>query len=82
MKPVLGKNIKGRKVVSSGGLEIGQVLDVFFETNGKITHLSVKPDHEIKELSEHLDRSNLVSVPYESVRAIGRYVIIDFPFSK
>jgi sporulation protein YlmC with PRC-barrel domain len=82
MKPVLGKNIKGRKVVSSGGLEIGQVLDVFFETNGKITHLSVKPDHEIKELREHLDRSNLVSVPYESVRAIGRYVIIDFPFSK
>ena len=82
MKPVLGKNIKGRKVVSSGGLEIGQVLDVFFETNGKITHLSVKPDHDIKELREHLDRSNLVSVPYESVRAIGRYVIIDFPFSK
>ncbi len=82
MKPVLGKNIKGRKVVSSGGLEIGQVLDVFFETNGKITHLSVKPDHEVKELREHLDRSNLVSVPYESVRAIGRYVIIDFPFSK
>ncbi len=82
MKPVLGKNIKGRKVVSSGGLEIGQVLDVFFETNGKITHLSVKPDHEIKELREHLDRSNLVSVPYESVRAIGRYVIIDFPFTK
>jgi sporulation protein YlmC with PRC-barrel domain len=82
MKPVLGKNIKGRKVVSSGGLEIGQVLDVFFETNGKITYLSVKPDHEIKELREHLDRSNLVSVPYESVRAIGRYVIIDFPFSK
>jgi sporulation protein YlmC with PRC-barrel domain len=82
MKPVLGKNIKGRKVVSSGGLEIGQVLDVFFETNGKITHLSVKPDHEVKELREHLDKSNLVSVPYESVRAIGRYVIIDFPFSK
>ena len=82
MKPVLGKNIKGRKVVSSGGLEIGQVLDVFFETNGKITHLSVKPDHEVKELREHLDRSKLVSVPYESVRAIGRYVIIDFPFSK
>jgi sporulation protein YlmC with PRC-barrel domain len=82
MKPVLGKNVKGRKVVSSGGLEIGEVLDVFFETNGKITHLSVKPDRDIKELREHLDKSNLVSVPYESVRAIGRYVIIDFPFSK
>lgn len=82
MKPVLGKNIKGRKVVSSGGLEIGQVLDVFFETTGKITHLSVKPDRDIKEIREHLDRANLVSVPYESVRAIGRYVIIDFPFSK
>lgn len=82
MKPVLGKNVKGRKVVSSGGLELGQVLDVFFETSGKITHLSVKPDREIKEIKDHLDKSNLVSVPYESVRAIGRYVIVDFPFNK
>jgi sporulation protein YlmC with PRC-barrel domain len=82
MKPVLGKNVKGRKVVSSGGLELGQVLDVFFETSGKITHLSVKPDREIKELRDHLDKFNLVSVPYESVRAIGRYVIVDFPFNK
>jgi len=28
MKPVLGKNLKGKKVVSSGGLEIGEVLDL------------------------------------------------------
>lgn len=82
MKPVLGRNVKGRKVVSSSGLEIGQVLDVFFETDGKIISLSVKPDRETKEIREHMDRANLVSVPYESVRAIGRYVIIDFPFSK
>jgi len=82
MKPVLGKNIKGRKVVSSGGLEIGQVLDVFFETNGKITHLSVKPERETKEIREHMDRANLISIPYENVRAVGRYVIVDFPFSK
>ena len=82
MKPVLGKNIKGRKVVSSGGLEIGEVLDVFFETSGKLTHLSVRPEKENKEIKEHLDRTNLLSVPYESVRAVGRYVIVDFPFSK
>lgn len=82
MKPVLGKNIKGRKVVSSSGLEIGEVLDVYFENGGRISHISVKPERETKEIREHLDRSNLVSVPYQNVRAIGRYVIIDFPFNK
>ncbi len=82
MKPVLGKNLKGKKVVSSGGLEIGEVLDLFFETDGKLTHLSVRPDTQAKEVREQMDRANLLTVPYEAVRAIGRYVIVDFPFSK
>ena len=82
MKPVLGKNVRDKQVVSSGGLELGKVLDVYFETGGKITHISVKPDRETKEIKEHLDKYNLLTVPYENVRAIGRYVIVDFPFRK
>jgi len=80
MKPVLGKNINGKKVVSSGGLELGELLDLYFEDSGKLTHISVKPERDTKEIREHLDRSGLLSVPYESVRAVGRYVIVDFPF--
>jgi len=81
-KPVLGRNVKGKKVVSSGGLEIGEVSDLYFETSGKIINLAVRPEKEVKELKEYMDRSNMISVPYESVRAVGRYVIIDFPFKQ
>lgn len=79
-KPVLGRNLREKKVVSSSGLELGRLLDLYFEDGGKIASLVVRPERETREVKDHLDRSGLLILPYESVRAMGRYVIVEFPF--
>ncbi len=82
MKPVLGKRLKGRKVVSNSGLELGHVMDATFETDGKIINLVVQPVHETKEIQEYINSNHLMDIPYESVKAIGRYVVVEFPFAQ
>ncbi len=79
-KPILGKHLLQKKVVSSSGLELGEVLDVYFEIDGTLSNLIVKPDHEMKEIKEHLNKHGLLDIPFNEVKAIGRYVIVNFPY--
>jgi sporulation protein YlmC with PRC-barrel domain len=81
MKPVLGKKLRNRRVVSASGLEIGEVLDATFEGD-RIVDLVVRPDVRTKEVQEYVGRNGTLSVPFESVKAIGRYVVIEFPVAK
>ncbi|GEM_PF-1570556 len=81
-KPVLGKNLKDKKVVSTSGFELGLVADAYYENGGKLVSLIVKPDRETKDLKDHIDKDGFVQVPFEEVKAIGRYVVINFPFEK
>ena len=78
-KTILGKNLRGRKVVSKNGSELGFVVDAYFENNGKIISILVQPEREISELRDHIDKNGFIPMPYESVKAIGKYVIVDFP---
>ncbi|RLG21123.1 hypothetical protein DRN74_03755 [Candidatus Micrarchaeota archaeon] len=80
MKPVIGKKLKGRAVVSTAGLRLGEVLDVYFERGGELLSLVVKPEKITKDIEEYINPNNLIEVPFEKVQAIGRYVIVDFPF--
>lgn len=80
-KPVLGKKLSGKKVVSANGLELGVLMDAYFELDGSIVSLIVKPEHETKEIKNHVDKDGLLNVPYNDVKAIGKYVVVNFPFS-
>ena len=82
MKPVIGKKLTGRKVVSTAGLHMGEVIDAYFEEGGTLLSLLIKPEREVKELEDHLDANHLLDVPFESVQAIGRYVIVEFPYGE
>ena len=79
-KPILGKHLLQKKVVSSSGLELGEVLDIYFQTDGTLSNLIVKPDHEMKELKDHLNKHGLLDIPFSEVKAVGRYVIVNFPY--
>jgi len=81
MKPVLGKSLRGKKTVSVSGLELGHVMDAYFDVDGKMLSLIVKPERATKETRDHIDRDGLMTVPFADVKAIGRYVIVDFPFT-
>jgi sporulation protein YlmC with PRC-barrel domain len=81
-KPVLGKNLRDKKVVSASGLDLGTVADAFYETGGKLVSILVKPERELKEIRDHLDKDGFLEVPFEEVKAIGRYVVVNFPFER
>lgn len=80
-KPVLGKNLKSKKVVSQSGSELGHVVDAYFEMDGSIVSIVVRPERKTKEIEDYMDRNGLMSVPFADVKAIGRYVVVNFPFS-
>ena len=81
-KPVLGKNLKGKRVVSVDGMDLGYLADAYFETTGEIVSLVVRPEHETKQVREHVDKNGYLNIPYVDVKAIGRYVVVNFPFTK
>ena len=81
MKPVLGKHLVGKKVVSNSGLELGYVVDAGFELGGQLVGLIVKPDMITKELEEEVDDHGMLSIGFSDVKAIGRYVVVNFPSS-
>ena len=82
MKPVIGKKLTGRRVVTTEGTHIGEVIDAYFEDGGILHTLVIKPEKETKELQDHIDKNHLLNVPFNSVQAIGRYVVVEFPFTK
>ena len=69
--------ITGKKVVSQSGIELGHVYDVDFEMDGSINYILVKPERVTGEMAEYLNSSDLLEVPYATVRAIE--LIQEFP---
>ena len=82
VKPILGRNMRNKKVVSSSGLELGMLAEMYFEDGGKISHILVKPDAESREVRNYVDKSGFISIPFSEVRAMSKYVLVDFPPSK
>jgi len=79
MKQVLGKTLLGKKVVSQSGGELGRVFDLEFSLDGTMNHLIIKPNADAVSISEYINEYNLVNIPYSDVKAIGEYVVVDFP---
>lgn len=76
MKPLLGKRVRSKRVISDNGEEVGEILDVTFETNGKLLSLIVRPVPELKNADAYVNSDGLLEVPFESVKAVGRYVVV------
>ena len=79
MKNILGKTLTNKKAISTEGKELGEVIDAYFEDNGTIESLLVKPDREISEVKEYLNDRGLITIPYEDVKAVGEFVVTKFP---
>lgn len=79
MKEMLGKTLMRKKVVSQTGMELGEVWDIDFSIGGAINAVLVKPEKMLGELQEQLNAYGLLEIPYADVKAIGEYVVVDFP---
>jgi sporulation protein YlmC with PRC-barrel domain len=76
---MLGQTILKKKVVSQAGIEVGHVFDLDFEVNGTINCVIVKPSTLNKEVVAHINGDDLLEIPFTEVRAVGEYVVVDFP---
>ena len=72
------KEIIGRLVVTKEGKKLGLVKDITFETRtGELIHIVLKDSTDYSS-QLHLERSNKgeLLVPYNSIIAIGDYVVV------
>ena len=78
MPQTLASKLRGIRVISDRGLQIGQLSDMLIdETNGRILSLVVKPvgKEVLKDLPK--DESGLPLVPLEAVMAIRDFIVVN-----
>ena len=77
-KYIIARQLSGRRVITNEGEEFGKLVDVSInEIDGSIENLVVDPNPDSQVASRMRKEDGLVNVPYESVLAVGDYIIID-----
>lgn len=74
----MARQLSGRKVITNEGEDFGRLIDLNVnEVTGKIESLVIEPNPD-NEMAERLRKEDgTVQIPYESVLAVGDYVIVD-----
>jgi len=72
------KEILGRPVVTKEGKKLGVIKDITFETRtGELIHLVLKdPSEYAKQLNLERSQEREVLIPYNSIIAIGDFVVV------
>jgi sporulation protein YlmC with PRC-barrel domain len=78
VKYLVARQLSGRKVITNEGEDFGRLIDLNVnEVTGKIESLVIEPNPD-NEMAERLRKEDgTVQIPYESVLAVGDYVIVD-----
>ncbi len=73
---MLMKQLRGMKVITDRGLELGKVEDLLIdEGSGKVSHICVKPASSGMFRSIPKDKGQLL-IPYSAVLAVREFMII------
>jgi sporulation protein YlmC with PRC-barrel domain len=72
------KEILGKSVVTKEGKKLGNVKDITFETRtGELIHLVITaPTHHTTQLNLEVSSAGEVLIPYNSIIAIGDFVVV------
>jgi sporulation protein YlmC with PRC-barrel domain len=77
-KYLIARQLSGRKVITNEGEDFGRLVDLNVnEVTGKIENLVVEPNPDSSVASKMQKEDGMVRVPYESVLAVGDYVILE-----
>jgi len=79
MKQILGRKIREKKAITTDGKEIGRVLDAYFEENGRMDSVIIKPESMPRGAEEYTNQEGKLTIPFQHVEAVGEYVVINFP---
>jgi len=77
-KYLIARQLSGKKVVTNEGEDFGRLVDMNVnEVSGKIETLIVEPNPDSMLASKMQKEDGLVKLQYESVLAVGDYVIVE-----
>ncbi|HYB59060.1 MAG TPA: PRC-barrel domain-containing protein [Candidatus Acidoferrales bacterium] len=81
-KEIFAKNLSNKQVMGSDGTDIGTLYDLIVDSStGDILDLKVKPDPDIN-IQEFRTENDFIFVPFDAVRAIKDYIVVDRKLSK
>ena len=77
-KYLIARQLSGKKVVTNEGEDFGRLVDINVnEVSGKIENLMVEPNPDSILASKMQREDGMVRVNYESVLAVGDFVIVE-----
>lgn len=78
VKYLIARQLSGKKIITNEGEDFGRLVDLNInELTGKIENLIVEPNPDSVLASKMRKEDSMVLVQYESVLAIGDYIIIE-----
>ncbi|MFA6530656.1 MAG: PRC-barrel domain-containing protein [Candidatus Micrarchaeia archaeon] len=77
-KYLIARQLSGKKVITNEGEDFGRLVDLNVnEITGKIENLAIEPNPDSPLAAKMRKEDGLVLVPYESVLAVGDFVIVE-----
>lgn len=77
-KYLIARQLSGKKIVTNDGEDFGRLVDLNVnEVTGKIEDLVVEPNPDSQTASKMRKEDGMVHVHYDSVLAVGDYIIVD-----
>jgi sporulation protein YlmC with PRC-barrel domain len=77
-KYLIARQLSGKKLVTNEGEDFGRLVDVDVnEVSGKIESLIVEPNPDSVVAGKLKKDDGMVHIPYESVLAVGDYIIVE-----
>ncbi|MEK6981831.1 MAG: PRC-barrel domain-containing protein [Candidatus Micrarchaeota archaeon] len=78
VKYLIARQLSGKKIITNEGEDFGRLVDLNInELTGKIENLIVEPNPDSVLASKMRKDDSMVMVQYESVLAIGDYIIVE-----
>jgi sporulation protein YlmC with PRC-barrel domain len=77
-KYLIARQLSGKKLVTNDGEDFGRLVDIEVnEVSGKIESLVVEPNPDSASASKMKKDDGMIHIPYESVLAVGDFIIVD-----
>jgi sporulation protein YlmC with PRC-barrel domain len=74
---IIARQLGGKPVITVSGEELGRLDDVVFdEKTGKFISLVVEPISDLPRVSYPKDKDGYLIIPYDSVNAISKIVVV------
>lgn len=82
MSKVFAKNLSSKQVMATDGTELGVLFNMVMDVKtGDLIDLLIKPDLAL-DTSKYQTDEQYIIVPFEAVRAIKDYIVVDKTLAK